>query len=240
MERTLKIGIRKYHGFLIDADNTIFDYQRCEKEAFIETLLATDFNGQLESAYLKFHFINQALWKDFTDGTLPIASLNSQRFKILFKTLKLKANIKATARLYLDNLSKKIYTFPRAIQTLEFLSRRANLCLITNGLSYVQRNRIARAELEVFFKNIIIAEEIGCHKPQREFFKQAATALQLPLHNILCVGDTLETDIKGAREYGLDTCLFIARQLPYAYTDFFPEYTISDFADLKKFAPEIS
>jgi HAD superfamily hydrolase (TIGR01549 family) len=141
---------------------------------------------------------------------------------------------------YLEILSQKHYLMPHAVTVLEFLSKRALISLITNGLAFVQKNRIARAELELFFNDILISEEIGMAKPDPAFFRFAVKRLHLAPHEVLCVGDNPLADIKGAHEAGIDTCWYCpyVQSFPAGYPP--PDYTISDLLELRDLVIDVS
>ncbi|MBN1410071.1 MAG: YjjG family noncanonical pyrimidine nucleotidase [Spirochaetales bacterium] len=225
----------KYRAFLIDADNTIFDYNRAEKESLYEALQEIDFKGSFELAYLKYREINKQLFKLFELGKMNLYTIKLLRFKTLFKTFRIKANISMVAEKYVKNLSTKAYLLPHSMEVIEFLSRRALLCLATNGIASVQRGRIARAELEVFFHDIFISEEIGAAKPDSAFYRAATEKLPVPLYEILCIGDTPSSDIRGGYIFGIDTCWIPGQPAYYPVEEPHPDYIISDLRELKKF-----
>ncbi len=249
---------RKFYGFLIDADNTIFDFDRAEREAFYETLNLigisdTKLIEKLHSIYIK---INDKIWKSLERGEIGWERLNVKRFEdflqIALETIEnlpdkiphSKATIINTmAENYIDILSQKAYTIPHAVETLAYLSSRADLILGTNGIAKVQRNRIAKAGIEIFFKEIIISEEIGVSKPNPGFFNLAIKKLDLPKSEILCVGDSITSDIIGGSKAGLSTCLFLKDTnhsiLNTPETNETYDYTIEDIRELKDFAPPL-
>lgn len=233
----MKAAKKKYAGYLIDADNTIFDYNRCEREAFTETFSSRSNRHPLDKIYRKFQYINQLVWKDFEDNKIRADEINITRFTILAKELDIKEDITDLASKYLETLAQKSHLIPGSIQVLEKLSRRASLSLITNGLSYVQRNRLVLSGIEVFFHSIIISEEIGASKPNKSFFEKAISSLYLPPHDILCVGDSPKSDIRGGHFAGLDTCWYMRENIPYPVEHPIPDYIITDFKELLEFAP---
>lgn len=236
----MKIGKKKYHGFLIDADNTIFDFHRAEQEAFVSVFKNIHYTGSLDKAYRQFSFINKKLWKLFEKRKISVTSIRRERFNILLKSLQIKSEPDTLASLFIEELSKKPYLLPHAKEVLEYLAGRALLCLITNGIAAVQRGKLARAEIERFFHTIIISEEIGCAKPDPSFFKIAALDLQLPQFTILCVGDSPSADIEGGNLAGFDTCWYMHTASAYPHNRLQPDYIISDLKDLKQFAPELA
>lgn len=55
-----------------------------------------------------------------------------------------------------------------------------------------------KARLNKYFKGIFILEEIGFHKPQKEFFEKCFLNIkEFSRSNALIVGDSLSSDILG-------------------------------------------
>ena len=83
------------------------------------------------------------------------------------------------------------------------------MAILTNGLTTVQRGRLARSVIGQYFAEIIISEEIGAAKPAREFFDVVWKRLGNPGRNdALMIGDGWASDMAGAVAYGLDTCWY--------------------------------
>lgn len=234
------IGKKKYHGFLIDSDNTLFDFDRAEREAFIETFRNIHYQGSLDKAYRQYSFINKKLWRLFEKRKITVQTIRIERFKILLKSLKIKEEPEKLSSVFIKALAQKPYLLPYAEEVLQYLSGRALLCLITNGISSVQRGRLARSGIERYFHDIIISEEIGYAKPDPAFFNRAVKNLHLPAFTILCVGDSPSSDIEGGNLAGFDTCWYLHSTKYYPSDKLQPDYIISDFQDLKKFAPELT
>ncbi|MBN2736334.1 MAG: YjjG family noncanonical pyrimidine nucleotidase [Spirochaetales bacterium] len=231
---------KKYRGFLIDADNTIFDYDRAEKEALFEVLKDLGYTGLFETAQSYFSKINTSLWQAVESREITINQIKTRRFAELLPKLGLSNDPDKIASHYLDILSQKAYLIPNSVAVLEKLSKQAVISMITNGLAYVQRGRIARSEIEVFFNDIIISEEIGFSKPDPQFFQKAIKSLYLPVHEILCIGDSLSADIKGGQNAGLDTCWFNQKnEAVPSYIDE-PTYIINNLKQLESFLPPLS
>lgn len=83
------------------------------------------------------------------------------------------------------------------------------MAVLTNGLSRVQRPRLAGAGLLPWFDLLIISEEIGAAKPARAFFDAAWERMGRPApERVLIIGDSWEADIAGAAACGWRTCWF--------------------------------
>ncbi len=57
--------------------------------------------------------------------------------------------------------------------------------------------------LDSRFETIVVSCEVGCRKPERGIFDEAVRRLGLPAGQILHIGDSLEMDLLGARNAGL-------------------------------------
>ena len=90
--------------------------------------------------------------------------------------------------------------FPDALELLERLVGRYTLGLVTNGLADMQRGTLGALGLETYFPVVLISGEFGAGKPSVEIFAEAARRAGVALHEAAYVGDSLVTDVAGAKE----------------------------------------
>jgi FMN phosphatase YigB (HAD superfamily) len=93
-----------------------------------------------------------------------------------------------------------------------------------------------RAGISGLFKAVLISEEIGVSKPDPAFFRAAAQALGLPPADLLCVGDSPSTDIRGALASGIDACWYSPNGAVWQEGEPAPLYTIRDLRELERFS----
>jgi 2-haloacid dehalogenase len=80
----------------------------------------------------------------------------------------------------------------------------------------VQRSRLEKSTINKYFSSIVISEEVGAAKPGKLIFNAAFEKMSHPLKkDVLIIGDSLSSDIKGGNDYGIDTCWFNPKQKPY-------------------------
>jgi 2-haloacid dehalogenase len=229
--------MRSYSGFLFDADNTIFDYDRAEREALTETFLEAIPRVDLETALAHYRAINAGFWRRFEQGAVSLAELKPGRFRALLDALGAAGDPAAISDRYLGRLAEKAHMVPHAREVLGWLAARASLCLVTNGLSSVQQGRLRKAGIGGMFRALLISEEIGISKPDPAFFLRAAEALSLPPRELLCVGDHPSTDIRGAMAAGIDACWYAPKGEPWPLGDPAPTFVIRDLRELEPLAP---
>lgn len=203
-----------YEWLLFDADGTLFDYDCAEEKALTGTfaefrILFTPQYGEI------YQTVNKKLWKLFEQGKIPLEDLRVRRFLDLFHQAGLSVDVEKFSDRYLFHLSQSADLMPYAIETLQVLEKEYRLAIITNGISKVQRSRLALSPIEEFFDGLFISEEIGYSKPAAGYFDVVMDALYHPQkESVLVIGDSLSSDMRGGINYGLDTCWFNPQENP--------------------------
>ncbi|MEM7084481.1 MAG: YjjG family noncanonical pyrimidine nucleotidase, partial [Pseudomonadota bacterium] len=198
----------RYPTILLDLDHTLLDSDASEKAAFEQTLRAV--GVQEPAAYVDdYRRINLALWKRVEHGELRPQDVRNLRFEALIKERNINADAADMADRFVHGLGANGNLYDGALLLLQSLSESASLALVTNGLSEVQRARIARTGIEMFFDAIVISGEVGTAKPGTDIFDITFEALGTPdKAGALMVGDSLSSDIQGGVNYGIDTCWY--------------------------------
>ncbi len=223
--------MRKYRYILFDADDTVFDFRECERLAFIASLKAFGVeNG--EEIHPIYHDINDALWKKLELGLVTRDIIKTERFAELIRVTGVleESRTKDLAHEYMEQLACQNILYPYSLDTCAKLAEKYDLYFITNGLTYTQNKRLFPSPVIKYFKKVYISEEMGCAKPSREFFDIVIGDIgDTDLSDYLVVGDSLTSDIKGAVNYGIDSC-YVARGRD---TENCPAtYTVDTIADL--------
>jgi YjjG family noncanonical pyrimidine nucleotidase len=235
--------VKRFRGFLIDADNTLFDFDRAERSALLETLAAYGVEEYPPDIHLRYHAINEELWKEFEAGGTTQAELRARRFERLLQHLPARQRTSARLRgdalsgYYLKALGGKGYLLPFARTVLSALSTAATVVLLTNGIPEVQRERLAAAGIGPHFKDVVISGEVGLAKPDPRIFALALERLEAPREEVLCVGDSPSSDIRGGHAAGLATCWVAGAADSYPADEPAPDYRISDLRELIAFLP---
>jgi putative hydrolase of the HAD superfamily len=242
-EKVKPLSLKNYGAFIIDADNTLFDFNNAERAALRDALQAGGYREYTEEVYLRYHHINDELWKLFEQGKISQDQLRMDRFKRLLASLNPPdsgnpgLSSEKIGELYIEALSKKGYLLPHALCVLQTMSQQVPLLLLSNGIARVQRRRIEHSGIGMYFVDILISTEVGLAKPDPRIFTLAVDKLKCPKERILCVGDSPSSDIRGGCSAGLDTCWYAPPEADYPKGEPEPRYRISDLREMLQFLP---
>jgi len=111
-------------------------------------------------------------------------------------------------------LWSRVEAMPHAARVLEQLSTTASCFLATNAADSTRQDilkALQRAGLDQFLTDIFCARDLGCSKPSKEYFDTILRALKrlgIDRAEALVVGDSLESDVRGAQAAGIDAVLY--------------------------------
>lgn len=203
----------KYTTLLMDADDTIFDFPKCEHEALRITLERGAYCFD-DVIYNTFSSINAALWKQFELKKITRSELRVRRFKELLEKcftgcVDNPRRCVMLADNYVDNLSQQTALIKGAEEALKKLSQVYDIYIITNGLKKVQYGRFEKAQLGAYYKKLFISDEMGIQKPDKAYFEYVLGEInERDKSKVLVVGDSLTSDMQGGRNAGIDTCIY--------------------------------
>lgn len=224
-----------YDLLLMDADGTLFDYERAEQYALTKALQDFGIASGIDSLLRDYQGINARLWADLEQGKISKDALRTERFNILFQWHGLAVDACAFSTCYLDALAHSSFLIEGAEEICRCLSERATLFILTNGIREVQLTRLAGSAIRPYIQGIIVSEEVGAGKPDPAIFSYAlAQAGHTDKSRVLMVGDSLSADILGGIRFGIDTC-WVNLKGETGSEEIRPTYEVQDLFALKQF-----
>ena len=197
-----------YRIALIDVDDTLLDFGQSERQALRDAFAAYNLPFAEETADL-YHEINDTLWKKLEKGQLSREQLWHDRYVELFERLGLGDVPAGLNEAYMQSLARQAFPMEGAEEMLRQASEMARLFIVTNGVAAVQRERLKKTGLGRFFENSFISQELGVQKPAKAFFDKVLEALgPVDRKEVVLLGDSLTSDMKGARTAGITACWF--------------------------------
>ena len=199
----------RYRYLLIDNDNTLMDFNAAEAKALTETLVHHGLPAD-EGTVQAYHEINDALWKALERGETTQQALKVERFRKLLGALgREEESPAALSAEYAENLGHHADLLPGAAEFIRAVQGRMKIALVSNGVSAIQRSRLARCPLSPLFDAVVISEEVGAAKPAPRILRVAMDKLGCtdPAQAVM-MGDSLTADIPAAVHAGVDSIYF--------------------------------
>lgn len=226
--------MRRFDFVLLDADNTLFDFDLAEHLALERAMTerGLPFNEETEQIYLGH---NRTLWAAFDRGEVDQPFLLVERFRRLNESLGGSSDPAQFNRDYLTYLGQCSVLYDTSLALCRDLAEAGCvLALATNGVARVQHARMEDSPLRQYVPHLFISEELQAQKPQEAFFRPILEQLGVtdPARCVM-VGDNLGSDILGGLRMGLPTIWFNPKHLP-GREDIVPTYIAHTHQEIKE------
>mgnify|MGYP000943704793 CR=1 FL=1 len=130
-----------FEHILFDADNTLFDFDRAERRAFMRTMEAFSIPCD-DGLFHRYREMNRQLWlrleQDITGKAFELVN----RFRRLLPDHEFSAE--EMNKTYQSQLVEQTELMEDALMVCEQLSERAELSIVTNGVGPTQRSKLGR------------------------------------------------------------------------------------------------
>lgn len=192
-------------ALLMDIDDTLFDFQTSSRNALSIAFRAFGLPFTPEM-WERYRALDVELWQRFERGEITKEALYVERFRVFFAEYGLEADPAAFNAAYFRELGDQCNFMPHCEQALRQLHAQYKIFIVTNGNTEIQTRRIAASGMAQYFDRVFISEQMGCKKPDREFFDKVFA--ELGEENRACavmIGDSLSSDMQGGRNAGLPT-----------------------------------
>ena len=94
--------------------------------------------------------------------------------------------------------------FEDTIETLKELRKKGmKICLISNTDQFSVNQVIDKYDLKELFDEIVLSCDVGMLKSDPKMFKTALKRLGVKEEEVIMVGDSIESDVKGAKNAGI-------------------------------------
>jgi putative hydrolase of the HAD superfamily len=139
---------------------------------------------------------------------------------------------------YSGEFMRYVYLEEDAVRVLQVLRERGYRTGVISNFSVPELvyKILAAYGLKDFLDVIVISAEINRRKPSPEIFRFALSQLGVDASEAIFVGDTLDTDIKGAKNVGMRTVLIERKKTNIGPEDK-PDFTIKRLSDLLNIIP---
>ena len=197
-----------------DLDHTIWDFDRNAQETLME--LFEHYNLPALGLASPQNFIqtytenNQQLWAEYHLGKITKEVLRSERFRKTFLELGVNPDLVPPQfeEDYVRISPTKTNLFEGSEKVLAYLQQKYTLHIISNGFKETTLTKMRLSNLNPYFENVIISEDVGVNKPDKRVFEYALNKAGALKDESIMIGDSLEADIRGAQDFGMQAIFF--------------------------------
>ncbi len=205
----------RYQYLLLDNDDTLMDFGAAERKALRDSLIAFGLPADAQTI-ATYSSINEALWKALERGETTQPKLKVDRFRQLLEALgRTDVDAEAISADYAAGLGNHADLLPGAEDFMHRVYGKMKIALVSNGVSAIQRSRLAKCPLTPLFDAIVISEEVGAAKPDPRLLNVALDMLGCEdKSRAVMMGDSPTADIPAAVNAGVDSIYFNLKGKP--------------------------
>ncbi len=199
----------RYQMILWDLDGTLTNFKHAQKHA-IKALFERFGFGPCDDALVDhYDEINEKYWRLIETGKYDKRTLLLKRFNEFFDKLGLPTdNVEEFNDCYQSELGETTVYNDDSYNLLSGLKGKIPQYIVTNGTRAAQVKKLANSGFDRIADGTFISEDTGFDKPADGYFRYVLDHLpSCPRKEILIVGDSLTSDMKGGIEQGF-TCVW--------------------------------
>ena len=237
-----------HRNFLFDLDQTLLDFHASERRA-LEIVVTKNGLKFTDEVYDHFKAKNKSLWLELEKGTINRTELFTIRFNDLFDFCEGDSTgldpLEVNAD-FIRTMSVNGVPMPGALEFVRKLREEipgARIYIASNGATINAQGRMASTGLDKLIEHLYISEDMGVNKPEKEFYDICLEGIGEPRETCIMIGDSLSSDMLGAKNAGLASVWFMpSGDVDAAVREYDIDYCASNYDELfevlKKWASE--
>ncbi len=227
-----------HKNFLFDLDQTLLDFHASERRA-LEIVVTKNGLKFTDEVYDHFKAKNKSLWLELERGTINRTELFTIRFNDLFDFCEGDSTgldpLVVNAD-FIRTMSVNGVPMPGALEFVRKLRAEipcARIYIASNGATINAQGRMASTGLDRLIEHLYISEDMGVNKPEKEFYDICLEGIGEPKETCIMIGDSLTSDMLGAKNAGLASVWFMpSGDVDAAVREYDIDYCASNYDEL--------
>ena len=206
----------KIEHVFFDLDHTLWDFDKNSGLTFEKIFKLNSLDVDLSTFLEVYEPINLQYWKLYREEKVTKSALRYGRLREAFNAINVEVEddmINHLSVAYIDYLTTFNNLFEGTLEILNYLKHKYHLHIITNGFEEAQERKMNNANIRDYFKTVTNSEMVGVKKPNPKIFNFALDIANASSSNSVMIGDSLEADIEGANNVGMETIYFDYKNL---------------------------
>lgn len=227
--------MRSFKAILWDIDNTLLDFFAAEREALGACFKSFSLGELSEERLRSYSEINHRYWQRLEKGELKKSEVLLGRFREFFSLSGIPENIAADFNEeYQKRLGDCCVFMDNGRELVARLKEKGfKQYAATNGTYTAQERKLRNSGLDKLLDGAFISDLIGHEKPTEGFFGYVSESLrEFDRDELIIVGDSLSSDIKGGVEHGIYAVWYNPRHIENT-SGIKPDREISNLWDIE-------
>ncbi|MBQ9991635.1 MAG: YjjG family noncanonical pyrimidine nucleotidase [Lachnospiraceae bacterium] len=195
---------------LWDVDGTLLDFHVAEREA-IRSLFLEFGLGECTDAMLgRYSKINKGYWEQLEREEISKQQVLVGRFRDFFAEEGVDTSLaEEFNEAYQLSLGDTIVFRDDSLNIVKSLQGKVKQYVVSNGTIIAQTKKLKLSGLGELMDGIFLSEQLGVEKPNVKFFDQVFECIgKVEKNEVMIVGDSLTSDIRGGNNAGIRTCWY--------------------------------
>lgn len=196
----------KIKHVFFDLDHTLWDFEKNSDLAFVEIFEKNKVRVPITEFLTVYKPLNREFWKLYREEKISKKELRYRRLKQAFDAVNYDVSdelIDVLASEYIEALPLNNYLLDGTFEILDYLQTKYELHIITNGFEEIQSKKMESSKISGYFNKVITSESVGVKKPNPLVFEHALQVANAAKENSIMIGDSIEADIYGAINAGI-------------------------------------
>ncbi|MBP3201955.1 MAG: YjjG family noncanonical pyrimidine nucleotidase [Lachnospiraceae bacterium] len=195
---------------LWDFDNTLLNFDVAEKAAIVSTFEKFNLGTCTNQMLRRYEKINKEYWHMIEDKKINKQTALVKRYEDFFIEYGIDKKIaKDFNDEYTKALGNTIEYVENSFELVSSLKGKYKQYIVSNGAKNVQTVRMKKSNFDKIVDGTFISDIVGAEKPSIEFFNHVFEKIKATdKSEIIIIGDSLSSDIKGGNNAGIKTCWY--------------------------------
>lgn len=201
---------------LWDVDGTLLNFLASEKAAIRSCFRILGMGECTDEMIATYSAINVRYWQKLERNEMTKPQILVERFREFFRGQGLDESLAEPFNAeYQVRLGDTICFYDGAPETVRALKGNVLQCAVTNGTKIAQDRKLAASGLDKLFDAVFISDVLGVEKPNAAFFDAVFARIgDYRKDEVMIVGDSLTSDMRGGTNAGIVTCWFNPEHAP--------------------------
>ena len=200
---------------LWDVDGTLLNFLAAEKAAMKKCFEVCGIGECTDEMIARYSKINRKYWEMLERGEITKPQVLVGRFEEFFKSEGIITDCAPEFnKEYQVRLGDTICFCDDGYELVKSLKGQVKQYAVTNGTKVAQDKKLNKSNLINLLDDVFISDVLGVEKPNAGFFDIVFERIgEYKKEEVLIVGDSLTSDIRGGNNAGILTCWYNPKKL---------------------------